>query len=104
MSYQSNRLHWALLMSLAASRDLRRIWFRGCWVLMAVCLVAFFGLSPWEVGPSSLKRNLVQIVMYGCFLGFFATISGLGIWLIACVISFFGRQLKEGHRRDTLFD
>jgi hypothetical protein len=103
-SYQSNRLHWVLLMSLGASCDLRRLWFLGCLGLMAVCLVMFFGLSPWEVGPSALKSNLAQIVLYGCFLGFCASVSGLGIWVVACVISFFGRHVKNDYRQGTLFD
>jgi hypothetical protein len=42
--------------------------------------------------------------MYGGYLGFFAGIGGLGIWLIACVISFFGKQIKDNYRQDKLFD
>jgi hypothetical protein len=59
MSYQSDRLHFALLMSLGASRDLRRLWFRGCWVLIAFCAALFFGLSPWETSPSAATSNIV---------------------------------------------
>jgi hypothetical protein len=68
---------------------------------MALSALALFFLSPHETGP---HYNLVQISMFACIFGFGAGVTGLGAWVIACIISFFGRELKDDHRNDRLFD
>jgi hypothetical protein len=101
MAYQSNRLKFALLVSLGASRALRRMWFWACWTLMALCALMLFILAPHETGPHS---NAVQILMFFCMFGIGAGVTGLGMWLIAWIISFFGHQIKDDYRNDRLFD
>ena len=68
---------------------------------MAISLGALFALSPWELSKAA---NIVQLLMFVCMLGFGASITGLGMWVVALVIAFFGHQLKKDYRSDRLFD
>jgi len=65
--------------------------------------MVFTGLTFWLLNPDS-PVPITQIALYFCFIGFFAGISGLGMWAIACIISFVGRHVKDDYRKGTLFD
>lgn len=71
---------------------------------MGTCVVLFFGLSPWETSGTIAHNHLIQLIMFGSYVGFFASITGLGMWIVACVISFTGKQVKRDYRQDKLFE
>ena len=68
---------------------------------MALCALMLFILSPFETGP---HYNIIQIMMFFGVGGVGLSVTGLGMWVIACIIAFFGRQLKNDGRSDKLFD
>jgi hypothetical protein len=99
MSYTSNRLYFMFLMSLGASSALRRIWLWGCIVMLAVAGVTVLasGYSPTNRTGNDLWFTI------GALFGVFG-LMGLGIWLIASVIRFVGKNVKDDYRSDRLFE
>ena len=71
---------------------------------MVVCGVVLWILTPYELGPTASISNLAQIGIFCCVFGIGLSFAGLGMWVVASVIAFFGRQLKDDYRNDRLFD
>src|SRR5258705_12776553 len=106
MSYTSRRLRFALIMSLAASKRLRRAWFWGCWVLLvgafALPYIGLLYVGTHPVGGQA-DTNRTQMLFFLMYAGVCAWLAGLGAWIPANIIRFFGKHVKDDHREGQVF-
>jgi hypothetical protein len=109
-SYTSNRLHFLLLMSLGASKSLRRWWFLGTTILLVLSVWGLYYHAQHEVAwalaakARGASADVHQLTFYACWIGFLTSISGYVMWLIAHIIRFFGKHVKDDYRDDKLFE
>jgi hypothetical protein len=97
--YTSNRLTFMLIMSLGASKALRRIWLWGC---IAVLIAAYSAIHYSHYSPMD-RTGDDFLFMIGIVVGTFG-LMGFGLWVIANVIRFFGKHIKDDYQNDELFE
>jgi hypothetical protein len=103
MSYTSKRLGFMMVMSLGASKSLRRVWLWCCWILLLVSILAMYAALPHEAAVNVAERNTYQLILYVGFGGVCLSLTGFGYWVVAHVIRFFGKNVKDDYRKDKLF-
>ena len=104
MSDNSNRLSFMLLMSLAASKRLRRIWLWGSIIIIVASIpIGILGFYVRAQSPTAESPLGTSLLIVG-LTGFFVSWGGLLLWIHAHIIRFFAKKVKDDYRDDELFE
>jgi Kef-type K+ transport system membrane component KefB len=92
-----------LLMSLGASKRLR-----GWWLLGSTVITLSSGLPLLAVkGGTGLPehvQNLNGLLGFVAIVLFLWGMTGYGYWVVAHIIRFFGKHVKDDYRNDKIFE
>ena len=105
--YTSNRLWLMTLLALGASESLRRKWFWGCTILLVVSVWFLYDYIQHEAEILRMPvhiRNRHDLVMFVAWVGFLTSLGGYFWWIVAHVIRFFGKRVKDDYENDEMFE
>jgi hypothetical protein len=99
-----------LLMSLGASKSLRRWWLLGTTFLFVLSCLGIYHYSLHEIEWAAAAKargaesDIHDLWIFVLWIAFLTSLVGYFYWVIAHILRFFGKHVKDDYQDNELFE